>query len=56
MADDIRTCGDLDERLAPYVDGEAAPDSRRAVDAHLAACPECRTQADAESWTPEAGS
>jgi len=49
MSEDIRNCGDLDERLAPYVDGEAAPDSRRAVDAHLARCPECRTQADAEA-------
>ena len=46
---DIRNCGDLDERLAPYVDGEATPESRRAVDAHLAACPDCRTQADAEA-------
>jgi anti-sigma factor (TIGR02949 family) len=46
---DIRNCGDLDERLAPYVDGEATPESRLAVDAHLAACPECRTQADAEA-------
>src|SRR5262249_47005011 len=50
MADEtIRDCGDLDERLAPYVDGEASAESRRAVEAHLAACPECRTQADAET-------
>jgi anti-sigma factor RsiW len=47
MSQDIRNCEDLDERLAPYTDGEAAPDSRRAVDAHLARCPECRTHADA---------
>jgi anti-sigma factor (TIGR02949 family) len=47
--DDIINCADLDERLAPYVDGEATPESRRAVDAHLAGCPECRTQADAEA-------
>jgi anti-sigma factor (TIGR02949 family) len=46
---DIKNCGDLDERLAPYVDGEATPESRRDVDAHLAACPECRTQAGAEA-------
>ena len=39
MADDIKNCGDLDERLAPYVDGEETPDARRAVEAHLAALP-----------------
>jgi len=49
MSQDIRNCADLDERLAPYVDGEAAPDSRRAVDAHLAHCPECRTHVEAEA-------
>lgn len=49
MSEDIRNCGELDDRLAPYVDGEAAPDARRGVDAHLAACPECRRQADRES-------
>ncbi|HEX4567993.1 MAG TPA: anti-sigma factor, partial [Vicinamibacterales bacterium] len=49
MSDDIRNCADLDERLAPYVDGEASPDSQRSVDAHLARCPECRTHADAEA-------
>jgi anti-sigma factor (TIGR02949 family) len=49
MTHDIKSCGDLDERLAAYVDGEAAPESRRAVDAHLAACPECRKLADAEA-------
>jgi anti-sigma factor RsiW len=48
MSQDIRNCADLDDRLAPYVDGEAAPDSRRAVDAHLAHCPECRTHVEAE--------
>ena len=49
MADEIKTCGDLDERLAPYVDGEAAADTRRAVDAHLTKCPPCRRNADAEA-------
>jgi anti-sigma factor (TIGR02949 family) len=48
MNDDTN-CADLDERLAPYVDGEATPESRRAIDAHLAACPDCRDRADAES-------
>ena len=49
MADDIRTCADLDQRLAPYVDGEDPPVWRRAVDAHLAKCPPCRADVDAES-------
>jgi anti-sigma factor RsiW len=49
MADDIRTCGDLEERLAPYVDGEADPPSRAAVDAHLTKCPPCRANAEAET-------
>ena len=40
-------CGDLDERLATYVDGDATAEWRREVDAHLAACPECRKHADA---------
>ena len=49
MADEIKNCGELDERLTPYVDGEAAPDARRAVDGHLAACPPCKKHADAEA-------
>jgi anti-sigma factor (TIGR02949 family) len=49
MADDIRTCADLDDRLAPYVDGEDTPAAHRAVDAHLAKCPPCRAEADAET-------
>jgi anti-sigma factor (TIGR02949 family) len=48
MADDIKTCRELDEKLAPYVDGEAPPDARRSVEAHLAACPPCHDRADAE--------
>jgi anti-sigma factor (TIGR02949 family) len=49
MSDDIRNCGDLDERLAPYVDGESTDDTRRAISAHLAKCPPCRRDAEAES-------
>jgi anti-sigma factor (TIGR02949 family) len=49
MADDIRRCADLDERLTPYVDGEAPPDERQQVDVHLATCPPCRADATAES-------
>lgn len=51
MADDICNCGDLEERLAPYVDGEAPPGAVRTIEAHLAACPACREQADAERAT-----
>ena len=49
MADDIRSCADLDERLAPYVDGEDAPVWRRAVDAHMEKCPPCRAGVEAET-------
>ena len=48
MADPIKGCGDLDERLTPFVDGEAAEADRAAVGAHLAACPPCRKHADDE--------
>ena len=48
MADEIKNCGDLDERLAPFVDGEDAPAERAATAAHLTACPPCRQHADDE--------
>ena len=48
MADRIRNCADLDERLTPFVDGEATPADRAEVGAHLAACPPCRKHADDE--------
>ncbi len=48
MADEIKTCRDLDEQLTPYVDGEQAVDTRRAVEAHLAGCPPCHQHADTE--------
>ena len=51
--DDIRTCGDLDERLTPYVDGEDTPEAHRAVEGHLAACPPCLEHATAESAARE---
>lgn len=53
MADEIKTCDELDERLTPYVDGEAAPDARRAVDGHVAACPPCKKHANAEAAARE---
>lgn len=54
MADEIRNCGELDEHLASFVDGEAAPGARRAVAAHLAACPPCQKHAEAEAAAREA--
>jgi anti-sigma factor (TIGR02949 family) len=50
---DIRNCRDVDEHLAPYVDGEETQDTRRSVDEHLAACPPCRDHAEAESTARE---
>ncbi len=35
-------CQELEQLFASYVDGEAAPDDRAAVDAHVHACPPCR--------------
>src|SRR6478735_6767170 len=35
------TCSDVSEALGEYVEGTLAPDARRAVDAHLHACPAC---------------
>jgi anti-sigma factor (TIGR02949 family) len=49
MADEIKTCRDLDEHLTPYVDGEETPAIRRSVETHLAACPPCLEHADAET-------
>jgi anti-sigma factor RsiW len=35
-------CQEMEASFAPYVDGEATPDQRASLDAHLAACPPCR--------------
>lgn len=48
MADDIKTCRELEEHLTPYVDGEETAAARRSVEAHLAACPPCLEHAEAE--------
>jgi hypothetical protein len=50
MAEDIRTCRDVEEHLAPYVDGEETLAVRVSVGSHLAACPPCRELADAGRW------
>ena len=49
MADDFTNCRDVEERLAPYVDGEEPPATRRAIHAHLGTCPPCREHAEAEA-------
>ena len=48
MADERKTCDELDEHFAPYVDGAETPAARRSVEAHLAACPPCQDRVDAE--------
>jgi anti-sigma factor (TIGR02949 family) len=48
MADEIKTCRELEAHLTPYVDGEAPPAARRSVEAHLADCPPCLDRAGAE--------
>ena len=42
-------CSDLDRLITPYLDGEATPDERTAVDGHLPECPGCRGRVGAES-------
>jgi anti-sigma factor (TIGR02949 family) len=41
-------CSDIEPLLAPYVDGEADPAGRAAVEAHLDACPPCRDRIGGE--------
>lgn len=53
MAEDIRNCRDVEARLTPYVDGESGEEMRRAMDAHLTACPPCRGHAAAERGARE---
>jgi anti-sigma factor (TIGR02949 family) len=48
MADEKKTCRELEEQFAPYVDGEAPPAARRAIESHLAACPPCLERAGDE--------
>jgi anti-sigma factor RsiW len=43
-----RECRELEPALAPYVDGESAPQDRAAVDAHLQRCPPCRDRVAGE--------
>lgn len=41
-------CQELEPLLAPYVDGEAQPDARATVDAHLDRCARCRQRVAGE--------
>lgn len=41
-------CRNLEPMLAPYVDGEAEPQTRTAIDQHLDVCPPCRDRVAAE--------
>jgi anti-sigma factor RsiW len=49
MADEIRKCADLEERLTPYVDNEDTPSAHRAVEAHLSGCADCTGHARNEA-------
>jgi anti-sigma factor RsiW len=44
----MANCREIEEKLAEYVEGEQATPERAAVDAHLEACPPCRTRVAAE--------
>ena len=49
MADEIKSCRELDEHLAPYVDGEETAGVHRSIQTHLADCPPCLEHAEAET-------
>ena len=53
MGDQMFNCRDVEERLAPFVDGSEAPDARRAIEAHLQRCPPCREHAEHERAAAE---
>ena len=44
----MATCREIEAKLAEYVDGEQPSTERAAVDAHLQACPPCRSRAVGE--------
>lgn len=47
-------CRDLEQLLAPYVDGEAGAVDCAAIEAHLRSCAACRTKATCERAVKEA--
>jgi anti-sigma factor RsiW len=44
----MKNCRDVEPLLASYVDGDAAPEDRAAVDAHVAVCGDCRDDLGAQ--------
>ena len=50
----MKDCRDVEPLKAPYVDGEAVPADRVAVDTHLQKCGRCRTDVAAEQAAHEA--
>ncbi|MPY87080.1 MAG: hypothetical protein GEU99_04080 [Luteitalea sp.] len=42
-------CRELEERLAPFVDGELPPDAQAEVEGHLEKCPPCRDTVRAQA-------
>ena len=41
-----QSCAGMENKLVAYLDGRAKPAERRAVEAHLAMCAECRVRAE----------
>lgn len=48
MSEEIRSCQDVDDQLAAYIDGEQTDAVQKSVDEHLRGCPSCRAHADRE--------
>ena len=48
MGEQMFNCRDVEEHLAPFVDGTEPPDARRAIEAHLGRCSPCRDLAEKE--------
>ena len=48
MAEQLFTCRDVEEHLAPFVDGAERPDVSRAIQTHLGRCAPCRELAEHE--------
>ena len=44
----MKNCSEVDALVTAYVDGETDTETSKEIAAHLAACPRCRTAADAE--------
>ena len=42
----MRSCSEMESRLLDYLDARSTPAERRAMEAHLAACADCRARAE----------